>query len=674
MQPNAPIKFRVGCPSCHAKFLVAERMLGLSAKCPKCGSHFRIPARQSTATVAKPAGVSSPDKPVDQTTAETSGGSSDNAISTPQSQEVPGARGVKLALWAVVVVIVLVTVLGVLLGPRIPGSLSDRQIGMGIGDRTAAARQEAEARMAAEMAKAREQIQMQAPPPMPPVAVTDLPMRSPTVSLPGQESAGTGRGGIGVRQAGTRDPQGTGLATQDTPVLSPFLGRYSDGDKRWFVLSQDGKHYACVFSKRPNYYVLLDGQEGKSYLRINGLAISPDGKRVAYVAGLGKWGVEDYAVVVDGKEGPPYDGIGGTPIFSPDSKRVTYVGIRGNKSYVVVDGRQDQIHSWCVNEVKGLTFSPNSGRLAYVGRRSSDSSYSVVADGKIVGEHGRVAGAPIFSGDSVVLAYIAVHPSGGGLIFCNGTQVGPKYDGIQQMSYSPYGRRLSYVASHDHHAFVCLNGKELGEGRCPTFSPDGKRFAYVRMYENKGYDRKFAAVVDAVEHPQYDEIIQGRIVFSPDSKRVAYAARNRKEEVVVVDGQRCDALAFPSIRQETVVFSSDSQRVAYVALLAGKGESVILNGEPGRDYSQIEDGPYFSPDGRHVAYLAIEEDRDDRTMKHLLVVEGQGRTEYRFETPRLGMGEHVRLERRLFFDGGRAAYVWTVFDNAVHRIERQLSR
>ena len=43
-------------------------------------------------------------------------------------------------------------------------------------------------------------------------------------------------------------------------------------------------------------------------------------------------------------------------------------------------------------------------------------------------------------------------------------------------------------------------------------------------------------VVDGVEGKEYDGIGQGSLVFSPDSKRVAYAAQRGGKQLVVVDG------------------------------------------------------------------------------------------------------------------------------------------
>ena len=87
---------------------------------------------------------------------------------------------------------------------------------------------------------------------------------------------------------------------------------------------------------------------------------SPDGKRVAYGRKQGgKW-----LVVVDGKPGPAYDGIGrGTLIFSPDSKHVAYGAQQGDKWLVVVDGKPGPTYDGIPNG--SPVFSPDSQHVAY---------------------------------------------------------------------------------------------------------------------------------------------------------------------------------------------------------------------------------------------------------------------------------------------------------------------
>ena len=65
------------------------------------------------------------------------------------------------------------------------------------------------------------------------------------------------------------------------------------------------------------------------------LAVSPDGKSLAYAARSG----DKQLVVMDGVEGKEYDGIlASSPVFSPDSKRVAYAAKRGDKWLVIVHG------------------------------------------------------------------------------------------------------------------------------------------------------------------------------------------------------------------------------------------------------------------------------------------------------------------------------------------------
>ena len=126
--------------------------------------------------------------------------------------------------------------------------------------------------------------------------------------------------------------------------------------------------------------VVVDRKEGKQYYEVGSPVFSPNSKRVAYIA---KTDYEEEFVVVDGKEEKQYYGVE-SPVFSPNSKRVAYMARIDDKEFVVVDGKEgekydfyrEQHYSW-----KGLlVFSPDSRHVAYKARVNGKDS--VVVGGK----------------------------------------------------------------------------------------------------------------------------------------------------------------------------------------------------------------------------------------------------------------------------------------------------
>ncbi|MFH1009684.1 MAG: hypothetical protein V1784_00440, partial [bacterium] len=136
-------------------------------------------------------------------------------------------------------------------------------------------------------------------------------------------------------------------------------------------------------------------------------------------------------------------------------------------------------------------------------------------------------------------------------------------------------------------------------------------------------------------------IIEKSVVVSPDGRRVAYVARRRDKQVVVVDGQ--EGKEYDKIGILSLEFSPDGKRVAYRALRGDK-QLVVVDGQEGKEYNEIGEGdpifssdatyldsvldkfqqrtPIFSPDGKRFAYRA------QRGYMHLVVVDGQEGKEY----------------------------------------------
>ena len=93
---------------------------------------------------------------------------------------------------------------------------------------------------------------------------------------------------------------------------------------------------------------------------------------MAYTAAKGN----ERHVVVDGQEEPQYDGIiNGTPVFSPDGKRVVYGAIKDDKSRVVLEGQPGPEYKLIYN----IGFSPDGKHLVYFANK--DNYWFFVVDG-----------------------------------------------------------------------------------------------------------------------------------------------------------------------------------------------------------------------------------------------------------------------------------------------------
>ena len=146
-----------------------------------------------------------------------------------------------------------------------------------------------------------------------------------------------------------------------------------------------------------------------------------------------------------------------------------------------------------------------------------------------------------------------------------------------------------------------------------TFSPDGKRVAFM-VYK----DQKQHVVLDGTPEEAYDAVYA--LTFSPDSRRFAYVAREGAFYFVVLDGaegKRYLGSSRPSSPTEpdpssvsVPAFSPDSRHLAYVAKV-DDGYCAVVDGVEGKPYEWIGydtrsgiSGIVFSLDSSRVAFVA----------------------------------------------------------------------
>jgi hypothetical protein len=227
--------------------------------------------------------------------------------------------------------------------------------------------------------------------------------------------------------------------------------------------------------------------------------------RLAYAAAVGK----EVFAVVDGKEGPRYEGVRypGT-VFGPQGKRVAYAVRRAGKAGVWIDEQESRWYHMVDHE--SFAFSPDGTRFAFAAKQS-DKEALVVLDG---------ADGPLFSE-------------------------------VSHLRFNSDGSRFAYAARQDLQHWLVVDEKRLGPydrvlGRTLTFSPDGKHYACVVFKEGS-----CRILSDGVLGPVCDAVVS-QLVFSPGSDHLAYVARvlnkGRRDYAVVYDramGQFFDTIWMP---------------------------------------------------------------------------------------------------------------------------------
>jgi hypothetical protein len=459
----------------------------------------------------------------------------------------------------------------------------------------------------------------------------------------------------------------SGVPVNDNLVVKEIaLGADRGRDDSFDHVSPDGRHIAYVARGGHGVHVIVDGQPGPAFDTIwqDSIQFSQDGRHVAYVAGQG----DKRLVVVDGRPGPAYDGIGmdggqlddtsrgcpavrsdkqivteaGTgllrsyPFFSLDSRRVAYIAQEAGKWFVVLDGTPGPSYDG-IGE-RSLVCSPDSRHVAYVAIQGNKQF--VVLDGKPGPVYDGIGFcAPIFSPDSRRVAWWARR--GGKWFAVVDGRPGPACDRVDEVVFSPNSRRVAYVAQRDDNEFVIADGKRIAPdgsivGSAAVFSPDSRHLAYVQQpgapdQPPAGLDR---VVVDAKPGPAFNDAAIADPTYSSDGRHLAYFERHGDRVRVVLDGkpgQTYDEIRLPlrslddrlfgldtrfNIAPEPL-FSPDGRHLAYMARRGAKW-MVVEDGKPGPAYEEIGAfSPVFSPDGEHLAYVV------DRGKTAFVVVDGK---------------------------------------------------
>ena len=383
-----------------------------------------------------------------------------------------------------------------------------------------------------------------------------------------------------------------------------------------------------------------------------GLAVSPTGLHFAYIAHQGSRSV----AVIDGKTGPAFDSLDHITqlstqmfVFSPDGKRCGYLAHTSDGLKVVVGEEQCP----CL-QIQDFMFSPDGSHYAFAMIAVDHEPWLEAFDGKP---------------QTIV--------------------TGPK-----DACFSPDGKHFAYWGElkepnkEANNSALVMDGKagpRFAVIREFTFSSNSAHYAYIGD-ENLDVSKPPVPIktshliVDGVERANLPTM--SRLILSPDGAHVAVFGGTQGLRTAWLDGKTWD-FTNDSTNPLPAVMSPDGSKLAYLQNKNGGREAVSVNGKKGLDYDNVDDlhfssdghlyyqasminngghfvirdeeefGPYmpapnnpgmgfmgglvFSPDGKHVAYIAGDG-------KHAFVVaDGKKGADYDYLEPLLYSPDSQRL-------------------------------
>jgi Tol biopolymer transport system component len=390
-------------------------------------------------------------------------------------------------------------------------------------------------------------------------------------------------------------------------------GKAFPGGGNQFLFSPDSRRYAYVAgAPRSNErQMVVDGVAGPAVSVATDLQFSDDGKRFIYQGYNGAWFVS-----VDGKTTAVADRVQSLRV-TPNGRRYSYVTTVGGEFVPVIDGTPQASagRGTSLGEAK-LVISADGKRWAFTSIKQANGGYAnrAVVDGKEGEAYLRIEDLQ-FSPDGKRFAYVGTSGTGNrdqhNWVVIDGKRVGLEYNTIRRLQFSPDSKRYAATVVSDAGAFVVVDGVEsdahITETNEVLFSNSG-RYAYVAR-PKEGSTLGYQVIVDGKSDGDISEIMKGTMNFSPDGTRLIYAAHLRYPETFMhIDGRKesfnVQTSAGRISWKQPVVFSPDSKHVAFMS--NKESPSVLLvdmqPGAVGLSYAM----PTFSADGKHFAVAGQE--------------------------------------------------------------------
>jgi hypothetical protein len=372
--------------------------------------------------------------------------------------------------------------------------------------------------------------------------------------------------------------------------------RFADrgGGVAWVTMEGEGKHR-----------VFHDGHPGPAYEDVGNVALTPDGRHVAYAGRAG--GI--WHLVVDGKQGASYDAPGNVR-YSPDGNHLLFDATYGNVFKLLVDEQPRR------ESAKGFVskdFNADSSRIVFMEAVDDENGRIAVADLEfkqvtVVDEHAldfvlsedksRVTAPVRAEGGYRVLTFDADRP--------DRVRRGKVYERFAGLEFGgPDGWPVAYYALRSGQTYFVVEEEEIplekGEQVVGGAAPGPGLRGIGLLVKAGGKVTYRQELMDrAPQEPAYDDALG--VAFGGGGKLHAYAARRGTSWFVVANGTEgppFDAVVTPQ-------FSPDGSVLVYRARKEGTRFVVVADphGKTIRElprYEQVFD-VRFTADGRSIAY------------------------------------------------------------------------
>ncbi|MFH1478766.1 MAG: hypothetical protein ABIG92_03195 [Candidatus Omnitrophota bacterium] len=198
------------------------------------------------------------------------------------------------------------------------------------------------------------------------------------------------------------------------------------------------------------------------------------------------------------------------------------------------------------------------------------------------------------------------------------------------LKVSPDGKKIAYLGqnSKQNYFFLKANNQrhrsyyDIGPDSI-LFSPDSRHIAYIAIEKNNSV-KKHLIVKDNVEiSERYDDTLENGIIFSPDSQKLAYAAKKNGVWYVKICGSEIEYLAYDGVLGKTLMLTPDSQHLIYgTGIEAENKYFIVIDGILQKAYSGMGDVIVAS---KHIAYL-VGDKKDNKAQ--MVVLDGAEHKRY----------------------------------------------